>query len=105
MSTKHEEIKKRINDYANANDTDLAVYFGNISRAGYESLAAECSARSLRRNIVLLMVTFGGDPNAAYRIARVLQENYETVSPKVPKPRRADLSLSTWIRSARARAR
>ena len=35
---------------------------------------------------MLLMVTFGGDPNAAYRIARVLQENYKTVSPKVPKP-------------------
>lgn len=82
MATKHEEIKKRINDYANTNDTDVIVYFGDITRDEYESLAAECSARKLRKNIVLLMVTLGGDPNAAYRIARMLQECYKTVLPE-----------------------
>src|SRR5262245_15540943 len=79
---KRDEIKKQINEYASANDTDVVVYFGGITRNQYEYLAAECATRKLRKHVVLLMVTLGGDPNAAYRIARVFQEHYQTVSPK-----------------------
>jgi hypothetical protein len=82
MATKYEEIKKKISDYSNTNDTDVIVYFGDITRDGYESLAVACTGRKLRKHVVMLMVTLGGDPNAAYRIARMLQEYYKTVSPK-----------------------
>jgi hypothetical protein len=82
MATKHEDTRKKINEYANANDTDVVAYFGDISRDEYESLAVEIAGRRLRRNVLLLMVTLGGDPNAAYRIARLFQEFYNTVSAK-----------------------
>lgn len=86
MATKHEEIKKKIGDYSNRTDTDVVVYFGDITRDGYESLAVACSDRKLRKHVVMLMVTLGGDPNAAYRIARMIQECYKTVSPRDVRP-------------------
>ena len=88
MATKHEEIKKKINDYSNRNDTDVIVYFGDITRDEDESLTVACADRKLRKHVMMLMVTLGGDPNAAYRIARLLQERYKTVSPRDVGPTR-----------------
>jgi hypothetical protein len=43
-------------------------------------LIASCGRRKRRANIFLILVTEGGDPDAAYRIARCLQDGYEKFS-------------------------
>lgn len=77
-----DEIKPKINEYANKNDADIVVYFGDITREHYDYISSACASRRLRKNVILLLVTFGGDPNAAYRIARMFQNAYKTVAEK-----------------------
>jgi ClpP class serine protease len=40
--------------------------------------------RKRRKNAILILVTEGGDPDAAYRIARCFQEHYELFTCIVP---------------------
>ncbi len=57
-------------------DADLLVYFGPVSRKWDDFLIDVCKARDKRKNVLLLLTTYGGDAHAAYRIARCLQQNY-----------------------------
>lgn len=68
---------EEIVDYSLRHDTDVIVYSGPIDRSGY---AAMCNVlRSpRRRNALVAVLTYGGDPHAGYRIARALHHNYET---------------------------
>lgn len=73
------DIEQKIDKWANENDTDIIVYFGDIERGQDDSIINQCRARKLRKNILLFLTTRGGDPNAGYRFARCLQEAYKTV--------------------------
>ena len=53
-------------------DADIVLYNGVIFRPGADSLIGECFSRRRRRNVVLILVTQGGDADSAYRIARCL---------------------------------
>lgn len=64
---------------AEKQDADIILYNGGIFRPCDEQLIRECIARGKsgrRSNVILILVTGGGDPDAAYRIARCLQRNY-----------------------------
>lgn len=76
---KRDEIRQCLDIYAEKNDTDLVAYFGDITRERYQQLSRQLRKRKLRKNILLFLVTYGGDPNAAYRISRAFQECYNTI--------------------------
>jgi hypothetical protein len=63
-------------------NADVVVYAGDIGRGEDKYLIGQCQKRRLRKNVILLLETYGGDPNAAYRIARAFQTFYNTAPPK-----------------------
>ena len=62
--------------YAAAEDVDILVYCGPIERRGYERLCDVLKASPRRKNVLMVMCTYGGDAHAGYRIARALHHNY-----------------------------
>lgn len=58
-------------------EADVILYNGAIQRHTDRELIATCTQRQRYPNVLLILVTIGGDADAAYRIARCLQENYE----------------------------
>ena len=69
------------NEIAEATDTDVLLYNGPIQR-GLDSvvidMCGECPRP--RPSALLILVTEGGNADAAFRIARCLQERYENYS-------------------------
>jgi hypothetical protein len=62
---------------ADAHDADVLFVNAPIFRPLDANLLELCRHRRRRKNIILLLVTQGGDADAAYRIARCLQTSYE----------------------------
>ncbi len=73
------EIETKVDALAQELNADIVVYFGDVTRAESNYLIQQANKRKLRKNILLLLMTLGGDPNAAYRIARCFQTVYNTV--------------------------
>ena len=71
-------IRDRVNAAADALDSDIYAYFGDIVRGEDAYMIKRCQEDRLRKNAVLLLTTYGGDPNTAYRIARCFQDAYKT---------------------------
>lgn len=70
-------IKAPANALADATDSDILVYSGDIERPYDDKLLDDLFACPIRRkNVILVLGTYGGNPDAAYRIARSLQESY-----------------------------
>lgn len=87
---KHKEKLYPWIDIANtiANDPDcncdLILYCGEIKRPQDYLLLEQCKRRKKRKNVNLYLITPGGDADAAYRIARCLQDNYEKFTITIP---------------------
>lgn len=58
-------------------DADLIFFFGPVMRPKDDFLIEECPKKRNRKNVILMITTFGGDANAAYRITRTIQKNYK----------------------------
>lgn len=58
-----------------AADTDVVIYSGGIGRDGYEKFCKILS-QPKRSKLLFILNTYGGDPNAGYRIARAAVHNY-----------------------------
>jgi ClpP class serine protease len=69
------QIQACINELAE--NADVFFYSGPISYSGYDKITKLCRMTEPRRNVVLILTTLGGDPHAAYRIARALRHNYD----------------------------
>jgi membrane-bound ClpP family serine protease len=64
---------------------DVLLYNGPIMRPIDMAFHSVCRTREHKaKNVVLLLITEGGDPDAAYRMSRGLQEHYERFSCLVP---------------------
>ena len=61
-------------------DADVVLYNGRIVRPWDTVFIEECDRRQRRTNVLLILVTEGGDADPAYRIARCLQLNYTHIS-------------------------
>jgi hypothetical protein len=75
-----EQIKQLISAVSDRREADVILYNGGIIRPCDEALIRECISRGKagrRKNVMLILVTGGGDPDAAFRIARCLQRHYE----------------------------
>src|SRR5713101_2710723 len=82
MSEDDEEVGVPIPEAANrvaeSLDADVLFYSGPIEGPYDRQFTALCRKRKRKRkNAVLVLVTLGGDANAAFRIARCLQTKYE----------------------------
>lgn len=62
---------------ANENDADILLYNGAIDRPFDTKVIDECRKANRRTNVIFILCTNGGDPNAGYRIARCLQQKYK----------------------------
>ena len=66
------------NQIAENRDTDVILYSGGLDREIAHRITQDVRKRKKRKNVLFILVTLGGDGGAAYRIARLLQSNYES---------------------------
>jgi hypothetical protein len=67
-----------VNQYLDQQNADGFLYSGQINRDSADRLVKLVDSRPDRRkNACLFVTTFGGDPNAAYRIGRTFRKNYK----------------------------
>src|SRR5580704_996417 len=76
-STQTSPVTEAANKLAEATNSDIFFYNSEIYRPFDDELVCACTGRRRRTNALLLLVTEGGDPDAAYRIARCFQMHYE----------------------------
>lgn len=70
-----QECIKTISETLNA---DLLIYSGDIEEEDADQVIKIVQEKTEKRdNLVLVLATYGGDPDAAFRIARFLQNTYE----------------------------
>lgn len=74
MSAKVQEIMTRI---VRASEADILLFNSPINRPGDRAMIKRCLSRKCRPNLFMILLTAGGDPDAAYRIARSLQSHYK----------------------------
>lgn len=72
-----EDIAEAIAEKGNC---DIIAYNGPTERPFDEYLIQKCIHRNKRENVLLLLITEGGNPDAAYRISRCLQDKYNKFS-------------------------
>jgi hypothetical protein len=60
-------------------DADVLLFNGGIDRWWDRAMIDGCRSRRRRANVLLLLVTGGGDADAGYRMARCLQRYYSRV--------------------------
>lgn len=63
--------------HAYALGSDIIFLNGTISPLTYKSLAEELSKGELAEKALLILVTFGGDPDGAFRLGSLLQKLYK----------------------------
>ncbi|EMF6669810.1 SppA protein [Serratia marcescens] len=66
-------------------DTDVILYNGPIDRNGYLKITKACRKTIPAKSVTLILATYGGDPDAAYRIARALRHNYHELKIIIPR--------------------
>jgi Serine dehydrogenase proteinase len=77
-------LKEAAEAVASESDADIYLYNSPIERPYDEEVISSCCTRKRRKNAFLILVTEGGDADAAYRIARSFQDHYEKFTCVVP---------------------
>ena len=72
-----EPYEKAANEIAKENNTDVILFVGPITRVSAKTLIGICNETNRRKNVLLIMETYGGNADAGYQIARCLQDKYE----------------------------
>lgn len=62
---------------------DCYLYIGGISRSGYDAMT-DWFAKAQFDSAYLFLATYGGDPDAGFRIARALRHHYKHLTLVVP---------------------
>ncbi|MGX9726331.1 MAG: SDH family Clp fold serine proteinase [Candidatus Electronema sp. VV] len=66
-------------------DGDIFLYYGDISREGYGLLSTAYEQKlEKKEKICLILITRGGDPDAAYRMARATRHHFDHVEVLIP---------------------
>lgn len=72
------DLASTVNEYLDAQDADGFLYSGVINRDNTDRLVKLIDSRPERRkNACFFITTYGGDPNAAYRVGRAFKKNYK----------------------------
>lgn len=84
MSEKNDILWAALKEYPD----DVFLYYGEISREGYGLLSSAIESRIAEGKkadkACLILVTLGGDPHAAFRIARTLRHHYSFLDILIP---------------------
>lgn len=84
-SSERDEWNSTIDRLRSKYDADIAFYSGDISVDGSRIVIEAVEGRaSGRPNLILILVTLGGDPDEAFRIMRCLQGRYKSIRVVVP---------------------
>ncbi len=71
------EKKSIVEKLATEQDADFYIFSGEIERASVNTFIDHCNSGKTRKNVSLIICTFGGDGDAAYIIAKYLKNKYE----------------------------
>lgn len=71
-----EHIASVIASIADALDADIFLYCGHLRNPGDEEFVDLVNKKCSRPNVLLLLTTFGGNAEVAYRVARCLSRHY-----------------------------
>lgn len=71
------QVTDTATELANSSDMDVLFYNGDLERPFDDALLDLIHGYARRKNVLLFLCTRGGNPDAAYRMARSLQQNYE----------------------------
>lgn len=75
------ELLSLLNGY----NGDVFLYYGDISRVGYGAISDALEKRETKsEKACLILITYGGDPDAAYRIARACHHHYREFEILIP---------------------
>ena len=77
-------LQQEADEVASNLDADIIYLEGTLSKGVAFDLLSQCIQRTRRPNVLLILITPGGDPNAAYRIARCLQRKYKRLALYAP---------------------
>jgi hypothetical protein len=72
------------NELAEHSSADVFIFNSEIRRPMDDVIIQQCNKLNRRQNVTLILVTEGGDPDAAFRISRCFQEMYENFTCIVP---------------------
>ena len=75
-----QEIREKATELAEAQDADVFFYNGDIDPRWESEFVKLGNGHPRRTNVILALCTRGGVPDAAYRMARFLQQNYKKFS-------------------------
>lgn len=64
---------------------DVVAYAGPVTIGGYERLSDLLESKKRNEDVLLILETAGGDPDAAFRIARALGFHYGRVHALIPR--------------------
>lgn len=81
-----EAFKLAANAVSEARDAEVFLYSGRIESPQEKLMIAYSTMEGRCPNAFLVLVTFGGDPHIAYKIARAMQRGFERVTVCVPGP-------------------
>jgi hypothetical protein len=73
------EAKNAVKRVAETLCADILLFNAPIERPSDMRMIRRFESRKCRPNVFMILVTAGGDPDAAYRISRCLQNHYEKV--------------------------
>jgi hypothetical protein len=80
-----EDILRAAKKVSEKLDSDVLFFSGAIDRNSWLSVVNQVkSLKVLRTSVLLILVTPGGDPDAAFKIGRFLQQRYTTVATFIP---------------------
>lgn len=66
-------------------DGDVFLYYGSILRDGYNQLSSIFEKKADKKHkVCIVLVTYGGDPDAGYRIARATKHHYDKFEILIP---------------------
>lgn len=80
-----DQLVTLVEQIATQHNADVFYYAGPVSREGYDLVTQCCVAHTPKKNACLFLATYGGDADAAYRIARALRHNYEKLHIFIPR--------------------
>jgi Serine dehydrogenase proteinase len=80
----HSKAKFCAQQLASEHDADVLIYNGDIDQMSWRLFTDTVLGRRRSTNVILILTTPGGDPDAAFKIGRTLQNCYSHVTIFVP---------------------
>ena len=77
--TIEQKADRLADEIGDKNEADVIIFSGNIDSISADNLIRAVKKGERRANLMLMLTTRGGSPDAAYRMARCLQKYYDNL--------------------------